>query len=115
MIQNALGISRLPIGGQTHELILTRIHLETSIIGESGVEQTQRMGKVDLLNEFQCRASTHADRCGAPFTYAVHCQYRSAFERRWVISACGMRLMMLGKQERTIPEIAAGEGSDSFF
>ena len=42
-------VLRPAIGSKAHDLILARIDLETSVVGECGVEQTQRIGPAQLL------------------------------------------------------------------
>ena len=41
LLQNLIGITRLPIRCQTHQFIFTRIYLESTIISKCGVQQSQ--------------------------------------------------------------------------
>ena len=40
----------LAVGRQAHDLVLARIYLEANVIGERGIQQTQRVRKMDFLN-----------------------------------------------------------------
>jgi len=43
-----IGIRRLAVRSQTHDLILTGVDLESCVIGKRGIEQSKRVGKRQL-------------------------------------------------------------------
>ena len=47
-VQDELNEFGLPIGGQAHQLVLSRIDLEACVIGKRGVEQAERMREVQF-------------------------------------------------------------------
>ena len=53
MIEDQAGIFRLAIGREAHHLVLARIDLEAGVVGESRIEQAERMRKVDLACQLE--------------------------------------------------------------
>src|SRR5262249_49654108 len=49
MIENELCVFRFAIRGEPHQLVFPRVDLETGVIREGRIEQTEGMGKVDFL------------------------------------------------------------------
>src|SRR3990172_9124333 len=45
--------ARLSKGGQTHQLMFAGIDFESGVIGKCGVQESQRMGEMQLLENFQ--------------------------------------------------------------
>jgi len=44
--ENRLLIDRLAVGGQPHQFVFAAVDLESAVIGEGRIEQSQRMGKL---------------------------------------------------------------------
>src|SRR4051794_9443242 len=95
MVQNQLCVFRFAIGRQPHHLIFTGIDLESGVVGKSGIEQAQRMWKMDLPRRREMIVAAQAQRRRGPFTYAVHRQNGCPLKRRSEKGRSGMTLMML--------------------
>ena len=57
-------------------------HLEPGVEGEGGIEQTERMRKVEFLADLEIIAVADGERRGAPLPYSVEGENRRLFERR---------------------------------
>src|SRR4029077_16791660 len=94
MIENRLNVFRLAIGREPHDLVLAGVHLEPGVIGEGGIEQTERMRKVEFLADLEIIAVADGERRGAPLPYSVEGENRRLFERRGIEGRCRVRQMM---------------------
>ena len=108
-IQDRVGILRLAVRGQAHHLVLAGIDLEAGVIREGGVEETQRVREVDLLAHLEVvpRAETYGG--GRPLADAVHGQDDGLLERGREEGARRMALVMLGKEQRSLPVVFGGK------
>jgi len=70
------------IGCQAHDLILAGIHFEAQVVGERGVEEPERMRKMNLAQHLERIAVTDADRGGGPFADPIHGEDHRLLERR---------------------------------
>ena len=66
MIEDGLGVFRLAIGRESHDLVFAGIDLEAGVIGESRIEQAERMRKVDFLLDRQLRCRARCPRKSSP-------------------------------------------------
>ena len=103
IVENRLRIGRLAIGRQTHYLVFARIHPETGVIGECGIQQSERMREVYFLDDFEMVAAADGGRRRRPFADAVHRQYHRLFERRWIECARRVALVVLGEEQALFP------------
>src|SRR5262249_1721698 len=85
MIKNQSCIFWLAIGGEAHDFVLPGIDLEPRIIGESRIEQPERMRKMNLLYDLQLVIAAERGRCRRPFTNPVHGQDKRRPEGRRII------------------------------
>ena len=90
LVQDQLGVFRLAIGGQPHDLVLAGIHLESEIVSQGRVEQAERMREMDLARDLEILALADAGRGGRPLADTVERQYRSLLERRGIEGAGGV-------------------------
>ena len=92
-------VLRLAVRGETHDLVLARVDLEAGVVREGRVEETERVGPVDLLEDLDIVAPADADRGRGPLADAVHRQERRFLERRRKERARRVRLVVLGIQQ----------------
>src|SRR5205807_9977253 len=59
----------------SHHLVLARVHAEPEISRDGAVEQAQRMGKTDFLEQAQVGTAAFSISGGGPFSDTVHGQY----------------------------------------
>src|SRR5205085_10633014 len=93
---------RPAIRRQAHELVFAVVHLEAAIVGERGVEQSQRVRKIDAVRELDLVSFADAERRRAPFADAVEREDGGLVERAWKEGAGRMTLMMLGEENRRL-------------
>ena len=72
--------ARLAVGRQAHHFVLARIHLEPGVVGERGVEETDRIGKMQLVENLEVVSSADADRRRRPLSHTIHRQDRRMLE-----------------------------------
>src|SRR5579864_435500 len=69
---NLFYIQRPPVGRQAHDLILAIVDGKAEIVREGAVEQSQRMGELNLLKYFDAAVfSTTVSSCG-PLTHPIN-------------------------------------------
>ena len=61
MIPDGVGVDRFAVRGEAHEFVFAAVDPEPAEIRERGVEHPQRMGEVDLLDQFGFIIVTRAD------------------------------------------------------
>ena len=81
MVENAAGIFRLPIRREAHELVLAGIDLEAGVVGEGGIEQPERVRKMDLRKHLEVMPAAERRRSGRPLAHAIHGQHQGLLER----------------------------------
>ena len=89
----------LAVRREAHHFVLSRVHLEARVVRERGVEQSERVRPVQLGQELDVGAATHAARRRSPLAHAVHGQDRRFVEWRGEERAGGVRLVVLAVQE----------------
>ena len=99
LIQDQVHIFRLTVRRQAHQLVLTRVHTETGVIGKGRVQHAQRVREIQFPLRYQLVTITQPNRRGRPLPHAVQAQYGGLLERARVERRCGMRLVMLGKHQ----------------
>ncbi len=77
-----LEVDGLPVGRQPHHLVLGAVDLEPQVVREGAVEQAQRVGEPDLLEQRDVGAAAHAEAGGRPLADAVHGEDRRFLEGR---------------------------------
>ena len=58
---------RFAIGRKAHDLIFAAIDPKSSVIGEGGIQQADRVREIDLFNGFKLAPASDGDRCRRPF------------------------------------------------
>ena len=81
LVVNRLDVLGLTVGREPHDLVLTRIDLEAGVVGERGIEQTDRVRKRNLPERGEILAFTEPGRCRGPLADAVHAQHGRGVER----------------------------------
>ena len=107
LAQNRLGEARLAVRREPHQLVFAAVDREPAVVGERGIQQPQRVRKVQLLGQRDAIAAAHPEARRRPLADAVNRQDRRLVERRREERAGRMRLVVLGKDEA--PLIAAAE------
>src|SRR3974390_2823231 len=97
MLENELCVFRLTVWREPHQLIFAGIDLEACIIGESRVEQTERVREMQLLEHLYVRVAADRGRGGRPFANPVKCKDQRPVERRGKEGARRMAKMMLAE------------------
>ena len=104
-------ILRLAVGREPHHLVFARVDLEAGVVGEGGIEQTERVREVDLADHLQAVAVSQRQRRRGPFADTVHRQHGRALERRREEGAGGMAQVVLGEQQLALPIDVVGQTS----
>ncbi len=99
VLTDGVGVDRLPVRREPHELVLARVHPEAAEVGERGVEEAERVGEVELALQLDVVAATHPDAAGGPLPHAVEGEDRRALERRREERARRVALVVLGEPE----------------
>jgi hypothetical protein len=82
-----------------HELVLALVDLEPAVGGERGVEEAERVGEADLLQDLDLVPAPDADRRRRPFARAVDGQDRRVLEGRRVEARGRVADVVLGEEE----------------
>ena len=93
----SVGVLRLAVGRQAHQLVLARVDREAAEVGEGRVEQAQRVRKAQLVRERDAVAAADAEAGRGPFADAVEREDGRLVERRGKERAGGVRLVVLGE------------------
>jgi len=80
MAADRIGINRLPIGSQAHQLVLPGVDFESAEIGKCGIKEPERMRKVEFLEQLDPVSPTNSDTGGGPLAHPVHRQNSSLLE-----------------------------------
>ena len=73
--------ARTPVGRQSHQLVLARVDLEAQPVGESRIQQSQRMREVQLAQQPDMAPLTVAERGRGPLPHSVNGQNGRPLER----------------------------------
>ena len=103
MVVDQLGVLGLAIGREAHDLVLARVDLEPRVIGKGGIQQSQRMGEVNLLDDFEPVTAANGQRGRGPLPHTVHGQHRRFFKRRWEKGARRMAQVVFGEKQFLVP------------
>ena len=71
VLENGLLVHRLAVRRQAHELVFAAIDLETAVVCEAGIEQTERMRKGKMAQQLDAVAFADAVAGRGPLTYAI--------------------------------------------
>jgi hypothetical protein len=99
LAHDALGVHRLAVGGQPHDLVLGAVDLEAQVVGEGAVEQPQAVGEADLLEQRDVRALADAVGGGGPLTDPVDGEDRRLLEGRGQKGRGGVAHVVLGVED----------------
>ena len=99
MLEDQVPVDRLPVRGQTHQLVFAAVDLEAAIVGKRRIQQAQRVGERDVVD--QADAIPFADTVGgrAPLADPVQGHDRRPVEGAREKRAGGMALMMIGEDQ----------------
>ena len=99
VLEDQVGVLRLAVGGQAHELVFAGVDLEAGVVGEGRVEQAERVREPELVRQLDPVAPADAEAGGRPLADAVEREDRRLLERRREERAGGVRLVVLGEDE----------------
>src|SRR6266571_8426467 len=77
LIVDSLHVFRFSIGRETHDLVLTGVHLEARVVGERGVQQTERVWPPKLAVQRDVGVVPYPEGRGCPLANAVDREDRS--------------------------------------
>ena len=97
-IEDQIGVARLAIGRQPHQLVLAGIDLEPAVIGDGAVEQAERMRVMDLPQRRHGAVVAGGDCRRRPFADPVCDNDRRLAERRGVERGSGVRQVVIDKK-----------------
>ena len=97
VVEDQVGIPRLAVRRQAHQLVFIAIDVESDEIGKRRIEQPERVGKVQLAAELDPVAASDAEATGGPFPDAVHGQDRRLVIGRGIEGAGRVRDVTLGE------------------
>ena len=69
--EDHVDVLRLAVRREPHHLVLARIHLEAGVIRERGVQEAQRVGPMELLQDLDVAPAAHPVRRGCPLPYPI--------------------------------------------
>src|SRR5437868_7543020 len=116
MVEDRAGVARLAIWREAHQLVLARVHPEAGVVSESRVQQAERVRKIDLPLRREVIALAQPYRGRRPFADTVEAEHGGAPKWAGEEGRGGVRLMMLGEeQRRKIVELAAVERGEFAF
>ena len=72
MLEDQIAIDRFAIGGEPHQLVFAAVDLEAAVVGERRVEQSEGVGKLEVMSQSQFVAGRLSEAGGAPLADAVH-------------------------------------------
>ena len=97
LFANELGISRLAIRGEPHELVLATVDAKTTEVSEGRVQEPDRMWKTELLEEAYLITLAGAEAARCPLAHAVERQDGGLVERGREESTRGVGLVVAGE------------------
>ena len=97
-IEDQIGVARLAIGRQPHQLVLPGIDLEPAVIGDGAVEQPERVRVMDLPQRRHGAVVAGGDRRRSPFADPVGDNDRRLAERRRVERRSSVRQVVIDKK-----------------
>ena len=119
MLRDQVPVDRAAVRRQSHQLVLAAVHLEAAVVGECGVQQPERMRKLQLACQRDLVAPPDAQRRRAPLADAVEGQDRGLVERARKERARGVALVMVGEDERRLRRrrraLAGSPSADAIF
>ena len=97
----------LAVGGQPHQLVLARVHLEPAVVGERRVQHPERVREPHLVGELRsgCPGPTPIELV-RPLAHGVERQDGRLLERRREERAGRVRLVVIGEVRASPPNRA---------
>ena len=74
MLPDPVGVARLAVRREAHQLVLAGVDTESREVGERGIEEAERVRKADLVRQLDAVAASRAVGRGGPLADAVHRQ-----------------------------------------
>src|SRR5207247_999279 len=109
LLEDEVDVLGLAVGGETHDLVLARVHLEAGVIRERRIQEAKRVRPVQLLDELNVAAAANAVRRGRPLPDTIERQDGRFFEWRGEERAGSVRLVMFGVQQLALVSELATE------
>ena len=108
VLENQVLVDGLAVRRQAHQLVLAAVDLEAAVVGDGGIQQPQRMRKLNLTRQLDAIAAADAEGRGAPFADAIQRQNRRLLERAREEGAGGVAFVMVGENDRRLDAVIAG-------
>ena len=96
------------VGREAHQLVFAAVDLEAAVVGERGIEQPERVRKLQLLRQLDLVAAPDAQRRRAPLADAVERQDGRFVERAREKRARRVALVVIGEDERRLARLGRG-------
>src|SRR6185369_45140 len=90
---------RVAVGCEPHQLVLAGIDLEAEVVCNRGIQEAERMGKSQFLENRDLIALAVADGSGCPFADTVNGEDGSFPEWGWIEGAGGMGKVVFCKEQ----------------
>ena len=100
MLRDEVAIDRPAVRREAHQLVFAAVHLEAAVVRERGVQETERVGELELAREGDPVAAAHAHRRRRPFADAVEREDGRFVERAGEERARGVALVVVGEHDR---------------
>ena len=99
---NRLLIKRPPVGREAHQLVLPAVDLEPAIVRKRGIQEPERMRKLNPIRQLDPVPAPDAHRRRRPFPDAVERQDRRLVKRTREERAGGVTFVVIGKHDRYV-------------
>ena len=107
VLEDLVLVPGLAVRGEPHHLVFARVDLEAGVVGESGVQEAERVREMDLLLDFQAVAPADRRRGRRPLAHAVHGEHDGLVKRRREKRARRMAQVVLAEEQLFVPPAAA--------
>ena len=98
-LEDQVRVDRPAVGGQAHQLVLAAVDLEAAVVGERRVEQAERVGELDVVDQADAVPLADAEGGRAPLADAVEREDRRLVERAGEEGAGGVALVVVGEDQ----------------
>ena len=102
MLQDRLPVDRPAVRSQPHQFVFTAVYFKTAVIGKRRVEEAERMGKCDVVDESDPVSLADPERGRAPLADPVERDDRRFVEGAREERTGGMGLVVIGKDQARI-------------
>src|SRR6185295_4258065 len=87
------------VRSESHHFVFAAVDFESGVVGEGAVEQSETVGKAQLLKQRNFVSLSDSNRTGGPLADTVDRQDGCLFERRRIKRAGGVAFVMIAKEQ----------------